>query len=209
MLVITAARRGGRRGIDDVSPVLAAIERRHRSRLVRGPEAMSRTQFRLLTDDPATALTVVLELHRDEQWAIGLGIGTIENVPLPESLRELRGGAVDAAHAAATALGRGAVRVRVRVHGDETLSADIDAVLALLLAHRDRRTESGWELADLLGSGHSRGEAAARLGVSASAVSQRASAAGLVLDAAAEQALARLIAAADPERASASHSSQP
>jgi len=53
-------------------------------------------------------------------------------------------------------------------------------VLWLWAAVLDRRTAKGWEVADLVDQGLSYDEAGKRLGISQSAVSQRAQAAGLV-----------------------------
>ena len=53
-------------------------------------------------------------------------------------------------------------------------------MLWLLAAVLRRRTERGWEVSDLLAEGLSRGEVAVKLGISQSAVSQRAQAAGVV-----------------------------
>ena len=69
-------------------------------------------------------------------------------------------------------------------------------MLDLLLHLRERRSDEGWELFDLLESGLSQTEAASRLDITPQAVSKRALAAGLKLDSAARAALVTLLASA-------------
>ena len=59
-------------------------------------------------------------------------------------------------------------------------AATLETVLWLWAAVLARRTAKGWEVADLVATGLSYDEAGRRLGISQSAVSQRAQAAGLV-----------------------------
>ena len=68
----------------------------------------------------------------------------------------------------------------LRVSSDDDTARDLESVLWLWAAVLDRRTDKGWEVTDLVDQGLSYEEAGKRLGISQSAVSQRAQAAGLV-----------------------------
>jgi DNA-binding NarL/FixJ family response regulator len=77
--------------------------------------------------------------------------------------------------------------------------ADAEALVALLIELRDRRTPEGWEVYDLLADGLTQRDAAARLGVSEGAISLRAKAAALRVEEAAVPALERALARLDEE----------
>ena len=85
-----------------------------------------------------------------------------------------------------------------RVGGVEAGAAadDVRAALDLLAFVWRRRTAAGWEVADLVAEGLSRQEIAARLGVTASAVSQRVSTAAVVEADAGEALAVRALTAA-------------
>jgi predicted transcriptional regulator len=69
----------------------------------------------------------------------------------------------------------------------------IETVAWLWAGVLNRRSVRGWEVADLLGDGLSHADAAQRLGISQSAVSQRAQAAGLLEGDRAARLLAQLL----------------
>ena len=60
------------------------------------------------------------------------------------------------------------------------MARHLESILWLWAATLSRRSAKGWEVADLVAQGLSYDAAATRLGISQSAVSQRAAAAGLV-----------------------------
>ena len=64
--------------------------------------------------------------------------------------------------------------------GDAPPARALETTLWLWAAVLGRRTSRGWEVADLAAEGLSYDEIARRLGISPSAVSQRAAAAGIV-----------------------------
>jgi len=74
---------------------------------------------------------------------------------------------------------------------------DAEVVLQLLAALRSRRSEQGWEAADLMSATGSRTEVAARLGVSRQAVGQRLQAASWTVEQRARPTLVRLLDRAD------------
>ncbi|HEX5728153.1 DNA-binding protein, partial [Microbacterium sp.] len=148
-------------------------------------------ELQTLTASAAAALTISLELLRDGRWSVGLGVGAIET-PLPPDIRAARGAvfvlARDAVDRAKSAPGRIAVS-----SADPVAAEDSQAYLRLLVDLRDRRSEQGWEVADLLAQGLTQKRIASRLGITPTAVSLRAKAAGLRLEEAATPALVRTL----------------
>ena len=71
-------------------------------------------------------------------------------------------------------------RLAVVARPDRGEAVELETVLGLWANVVERRTEGGWQVHDLLASGLSYGETGDRLGISQSAVSQRARAAGIV-----------------------------
>jgi hypothetical protein len=127
-------------------------------------------------DDPA-ALPLALErLLREDAWNIGIGIGPVET-PLPDQARAGRGAAYLAAREAVTAAKSSPWRVRAA--GTAAAVRPLESAVWMWAALLARRTTRGWEVSDLVDQGLSYDEAASRIGVSQSAVSQRAAAAGI------------------------------
>jgi hypothetical protein len=148
--------------------------------LLRPFERTAGDEFQGVVDDPAALTTVVERLLREGSWSIGIGIGEVEE-PLPDSTRAGRGPAYLHARDAVTAAK--SAPWRLRVVGDEPGDGAVRALettLWLWAAVLNRRTSRGWEVADLVDAGASYDQAAKRLGVTQSAVSQRAQAAGIV-----------------------------
>jgi hypothetical protein len=121
-----------------------------------------------------SALEVLL---RAGEWNIGLGLGEVET-PLPDSARAGRGPAYLAAREAVTAAKSSPWRVRAAGVPADTVRA-LESAVWLWAALLSRRTPRGWEVADLVDLGLTYDEAATRIGISQSAVSQRAAAAGI------------------------------
>lgn len=197
MFALTVDQIDSRHDGDRVPDTIRRLEERHGARLTARPERTAGDEFQLATDDPATALAVALDLVRDEHWSVGLGIGDVR-APRGESVRALTGGAFVAARDAVTAAKRRPTRFALAATDAEETTR-LDPLVGLLLALRERRTPEGWELADLLDESPelTLTDAAARLGISTQAASQRAQTARLVLDTQARDALVALLAAAD------------
>ena len=144
----------------------------------------------------AAALEICLALLRDGRWSVGLGAGALET-PLPADIRAARGSAFvlarDAVERAKSVPGRVAVSA-----ADPVAAEDAEAYLRLLVDLRDRRSSHGWEVADLLAQGLTQKRIAAQLGITPTAVSLRAKAAGLRLEEAAVPALVRTLERLDP-----------
>lgn len=128
-------------------------------------------------DDPDAAMAAVGELLRADKWYVGIGVGRVEE-PLPEHSRAGRGPAFLQARSAVT--GAKTSPWHVRVAADHWAGRALESTLWLWAAVLARRTARGWEVADLVAEGLSYAEAGKRLGISQSAVSQRAQAAGIV-----------------------------
>jgi hypothetical protein len=176
--VLTVDQRDSRSGPDlvpelmratDGIPVLLPFER------TAGDEAQG------VLDDPGALPAVVERLLRADTWNIGIGIGEVDE-PLPESTRAGRGPAY--LHARDAVTSAKSAPWRLRVLGDDLGSPlgvrALETTLWLWAAVLNRRTSRGWEVADLVEEGASYDEVAKRLGVTQSAISQRAQAAGIV-----------------------------
>ena len=145
--------------------------------MLRPFERTAGDEFQGVLDDPAALALVAERLLREGGWSIGIGIGEVEQ-PLPESTRAGRGPAYLAARDAVT--GAKSAPWRLRVTGDDPGTRALETTLWLWAAVLGRRTSRGWEVADLVDAGATYDEAAKRLGITQSAVSQRAQAAGIV-----------------------------
>ena len=185
-IVLTVDQRGSRSAPDAVPELLGEL-----ATLVPHPvlrfERTAGDEVQGVLDDPAAVVDVAAELLGREIWRVGIGIGTVET-PLPNSTRAGRGPAfVDAREAVNRA--KSGVH-HIAVVGDDRYRAwQAETTLWLLSTVLRRRTDRGWEVQRMLADGLSYVEAARRLGISQSAVSQRAQAAGL-----AEESRARTLA---------------
>ena len=174
VIVLTVDQRGSRSTPDLVADAVDAMA----DLPLRLPfERTAGDEFQGVLDDPAALPRAVERLLREGAWYIGLGIGDVDE-PAPVSARAGNGPAyVHARHAVTAAKNS---PWNLRVSGDDDIARDLESVLWLWAAVLDRRTHKGWEVTDLVDQGLSYEEAGKRLGISQSAVSQRAQAAGLV-----------------------------
>lgn len=151
---------------------------------------------------PEAVVESVVRLTRLSGWRIGVGVGSVD-APLPSSTREARGPAYLAARDAVTIARKQptgfALRAPADVGGEaygDLLDAATDAETAIWLLRGTlaRRSREGWELMDLLDAGLTGAEAAERLGISRSAVSQRLTASAREEGARGARLAARLLA---------------
>jgi hypothetical protein len=174
VVVLTVDQRGSRTGPDLIPAMLttlAAVPARVGFERTVGDELQG-------VLDRGSAVADTLErLLRADEWNIGVGVGAVEE-PLPEHARAGRGPAYLHARAAVTAAKSSPWHTRVV--GDDPAARALETTLWLWAAVLARRTARGWEVADLVAEGLSYGEVGERLGISQSAVSQRAQAAGIV-----------------------------
>ncbi|WP_122817131.1 transposase [Nocardioides pantholopis] len=174
VLVLTVDQRDSRRSPDRVP---AALELLDDVPALRGFQRTAGDEFQGVLDDPASLPRAVEPLLRAQAWSIGIGIGQVD-LPLPEHARAGGGPAYLHARSAVTAAKTGPWHLRVV--GDSPDARQLESALWLWAAVLGRRTLRGWEVADLVDAGLSYEQAGARLGISQSAVSQRAQAAGIV-----------------------------
>jgi hypothetical protein len=177
--VLTVDQRGSRRGPDLVDITIEEVT----AMVDRPMLAFERTagdEFQGVVATASEAITVALRLVRHGRWSVGIGVGPVE---AGASSRASRGQAFLRARAAVDQAKRRPHHVAVIGPGmdddddDErsTPAGQADAVITMLAAVVGRRTEPGWEAVDLVESGSSLAETAAKLGVSRQAVGQRLS----------------------------------
>ena len=174
VLVLTVDQRGSRRG-PDLVPV--ALERLAVVPALRAFERTAGDELQGVLDDPASLPLALEPLLRAQAWSIGVGIGAVD-LPLAGHARAGSGTAYLRARTAVTGAKTGPWHVRV--DGDTPAARQLESALWLWASVLARRTARGWEVADLVDEGRTYDEAARLLGISQSAVSQRAQAAGIV-----------------------------
>ncbi|RZT62593.1 SatD family protein [Microcella alkaliphila] len=199
MFVVIADQIGSRTDRDRVADLLHRLDARAGDRLALPAERTAGDELQALTADPTAALDIVLECLRGGHFRAGLGIGHVAGA-LPASIREASGPAFIAGRRAVQKAAR--TSIHFAAAGADTAADDaddVDALIALLLTGRARWSAQSWELYDLLEQGLTQAAAAERLGITPQAVSKRARAAALAIDAEARRAIARLMDSADAE----------
>ncbi|MCF4120742.1 SatD family protein [Antribacter sp. KLBMP9083] len=208
MIVLTVDQRGSTRSPDRVPEVLEHLADAAGGRrgLVVAFERTVGDEVQGVLDDAGLATDLVLDLLRDGGWSVGVGVGPVEE-PLPAVSREARGPAFVRAREAVERAKTRSAGTNVAVDGpDADRAAEVEALLRLLGAVRARRSTAGWEVVDTLASlpdgvraGRQR-QAAAVLGITEQAVSQRVRAALWQEEEAARPVAARLLAELDDQR---------
>src|SRR4051812_16006986 len=187
--VLTIDQRGSSQDSDRVPATLAGLAD---VGMLRPFERTAGDEFQGVLDSPTALAATVERLLREATWSIGIGVGEVEE-PLPESTRAGRGPAYVFAREAVTAAK--SAPWRLRVAGDDPGVRALETTLWLWAAVLGRRTTRGWEVADLVDAGASYDDVAKRLGVTQSAISQRAQAAGLVEGRRARELVVELVGA--------------
>jgi hypothetical protein len=179
VFVLTVDQRASRTAVDLVPGLLNSLNRRpRRTGLLRKFERTAGDEVQGVLSDARTTIDVIIELIRADQWNIGLGIGEV-NEPLPRSTRAGSGPAFLHAREAVNRSKSSPHHVNV-IGADPHAAEQVESVLWLIAYVLRRRSERGWEVVDLLAEGLSRREIGVKLGISQSAVTQRAQAAGFV-----------------------------
>ncbi|MFI2703666.1 hypothetical protein [Cellulosimicrobium composti] len=196
MFVLTVDQRGSTGRPDRVPEVLARLEAllADRPGVVVPFDRTVGDEVQGVLDDPATVVDVVLDLLRDGGWSVGLGAGDVDE-PLPAVSREASGEAFVRARDAVEQAKSRAATAPVAVRGEPPeRAAEVEALLRLLAAVVERRTDPGWEAVDTLARvGGTQKDVARALGVSEQAVSQRLRAALWPEEAAVRPVVARLL----------------
>ncbi len=179
MYVLTIDQRSSRRQTDLVPSLLQQLNRHRRAEgLVRRFERTAGDEMQGVLESPELVVGMVVELLRGQGWSIGVGVGETVS-PMPRSTRSGSGAAFVRARKAVNRAKSSPHRVCVV--GAEGYGADrVEAVLWLISLVLRRRSERGWEVVDMVARGITQAEAAAQLGISPPAVSQRLSAAAWV-----------------------------
>jgi hypothetical protein len=164
---------------DLVPELLNTLNRRpRRTGLLRRFERTAGDEVQGVLSDARATIDVIVHLLRMDLWYIGLGIGDVAQ-PLPRSTRAGSGEAFVYAREAVSRAKSSPHHINVigqNPHGAE----QVETVLWLMASVLRRRSERGWAVADLLAEGLSQREIGVKLGISQSAVTQRAQAAGVV-----------------------------
>lgn len=134
-------------------------------------ETLGVEDIRAVIDDAPTLADVVMALLADGEWAIGIGI-TAGDELAEDSMREVATSALKKNSRA------GQVHARAAKEHQEAEANDIAAAFGLLGYVLSKRTLEGREATALVRSGYNQNEAAAELGISKQAMSQRLHAAG-------------------------------
>ena len=172
-VILTVDQRSSRRTAD----LVAAAVTTYAEGAALPFERTAGDEMQALFTDPDPVVATLEGLLREGSWHIGMGVGEVET-PLPDHAR--------AGHGEAYLLAREAVSrakiapAHVAVGGTGYRARQVETVLWLWAGVLGRRTPKGWEVADLVASGATYHQVGERLGITQSAVSQRAHAAGLV-----------------------------
>lgn len=176
--VLTIDQRSSQQTADRVPALVEQLNDTDLGPLVRRFERTAGDEVQGLLADADATISRLHRLLRDGGWNVGLGIGDVET-PLPRSTRAARGPAFVAAREAVNRSKTATSRLSV-VGAGTYREEQLETVLWLWAQVLSRRSEKGWQVSDLLDTGVSHTEAAKRLGISQSAVTQRARAAGVV-----------------------------
>ena len=199
MIVVTADQVGSRENADLVGAMVRRLNDDLADRLVLPADRTAGDELQLLVSSGAAALSAILLMSREGVWSIGCGIGRAKQ-PLGAGIRESSGDAFVAARTAVDRAKKRPTRFALETEPASEPARDAEALVDLLLVLRGRRSAEGWELHDLLATGATQAQAAARLGITPQAASKRARAAELRVEQAATGALGRLFDTLDTER---------
>ncbi len=195
MFIITADQIDSSHLDDIAGATIEQLNQRYGSRLALPVDRNAGDEIQALVADSATAIALVSDLTRAEQWSVGCGVGRVRT-PLPRNTREATGPGFVAARDAVDRAKREPLRFALASE-HPTEAAEAEALINLLLLARSRRTAEGWELFDLVASGLTQAASAEVLGISPQAASQRARAAGIRTELAAIPALAAMLSRVD------------
>jgi hypothetical protein len=195
-VVLTVDQRASRSNTDAVPELLALLAATPGTSegTLRPFQRTAGDEVQAVLDDAEAVIAVIGAILRAAGWSIGVGIGPVDE-PLPADARAGRGPAYLYAREAVTRAKNTPHHLGVVVGADDYRAYQLETVLWLWAGLLERRTPGGWEVHDALGAGLSHAEAGRRLGVSQSAVTQRAQTAGLVDEARARRLATELLSA--------------
>jgi hypothetical protein len=197
-VVLTVDQRGSRSNEDQVPELLDLLSRARG--LTRPFQRTAGDEVQAVLEDAEAVVSTIGTILRTGGWWVGVGIGPVDE-PLPAEARAGRGAAFVHAREAVTRAKSAPHRIGV-VGADDYRAEQVETVLWLWAGILERRTDRGWEVLDALTDGLSHAEAGKRLGITQSAVTQRARAAGLVDEHRARRLATQLLSAMLPDEAS-------
>lgn len=176
MFVLTADQRASTRVGDRVEPLLVSLrawEDAWASDIALPLERTVGDEVQIVLSTAQAAVDLALTLTRAQEWSVGVGAGPVDE-PLGTSARASAGRAFVLARGAVERARSKQEPVPLVVAGEREDAAEAaTAVMQLLAAVVRRRSQAGWEVADLLTDGVTQKDVAATLGISEQAVSQR------------------------------------
>lgn len=194
LAVLTVDQRDSRLGRDEVPALLERLASEEQTAPpLRAFQRTAGDEVQAVHDDAEAAVAALAAILRAGGWSVGLGVGPVDE-PLPDDARAGRGPAYVYAREAVTRAKSAPHRLGV-VGADDYRAEQLETVLWLWAGILERRTPRGWEVHDALADGLSYAEAGRRLGITQSAVTQRAQAAGLVDERRARRLATDLLAA--------------
>jgi hypothetical protein len=177
--VLTLDQQRSSSGEDAVPALLRALDSPAPPATLRPFQRTAGDEVQGVLQDAEAAVEVVGRTLRAGGWYVGIGVGDVE-VPLPAETRAGRGEAFVRARAAVNRAKQDVHRLAVVAERGDPAAEHVETVLGLWAGVLERRTVRGWEVHDLLATGLSYAEVGERLGITQSAVSQRARAAGII-----------------------------
>lgn len=192
--VVTIDQRGSRRDIDRVDELLRHLA--DRTAPLRAFERTAGDEVQGVFDDSAAVAATALDIAESfpGHWSIGIGIGATEQ-PLPRQTRAGRGPAFEYARDAVTRAK--SARHGLAVSGSNTAAClDAQTALALVIGLLTGRSTVGQEAVSMMRTGVTQAAAAAALGITPQAMSQRLRNAGWDLEDDARLLAAHTLAAA-------------
>jgi hypothetical protein len=168
MYVVTIDQRHSRREPDRVPTALRSLAH---ITVVRPFDRTAGDEFQAVLDDPEAVTDTVITLAEEGGWSVGIGIGAVE-MPLPPTTRAGRGPAFERARDAVNAAKTNAYRVAV-AGPDPLACAHAQTGLRLLVRTIAGRSDAGHAAVHQMRSGRTQSVAAATLGITPQALSQR------------------------------------
>ena len=199
MFIVTADQRASTRTGDRVEDLLALLSKWETAWSGAITLPLERTvgdEVQTVLSTADAAVDLALTLTREHEWAVGIGVGGVDE-PLGSSARSSSGAAFVLARKAVERAKLKTEPVPVVVAGThEGASEAATAIMQLLASVVRRRSAAGWEVSDLLTDGVTQRQVAARLKISTQAVSQRVASAMIDEERRARPVAVRLIEAA-------------
>jgi len=202
MFVITADQDASRRTGEHVEHLLVTLAELVAAEdlpgVLRPFERTVGDEVQAVLTDAATTVTLTLHLQRLQEWSVGIGVGEVEHLA-PSSRASSGPVFIYAREAVERAAGR-TVPAPVAVAGPEAdRAAEAEALLQLMAAVVRRRSDAGWQMIDARRTAPTAREAAAAVGISPQAASQRLQAALWEEVRGVEPLAAGLLRAMDPD----------